>query len=91
MATALAQDPELPHRWLAGDDTAVLPPRSMIGSKTVRAAAVQAAVTGRLHAIGCGKDSSTRPPTLALVIDRRRRSRHLARYRRDNAGTTAAG
>ncbi|RMB79578.1 NADH:flavin oxidoreductase/NADH oxidase family protein [Streptomyces shenzhenensis] len=91
VATALAQDPELPHRWLAGDDTAVLPPRSMIGSKTVRAAAVQAAVTGRLHAIGCGKDSSTRPPTLALVIDRRRRSRHLARYRRDNAGTTAAG
>ncbi|BCL31766.1 2,4-dienoyl-CoA reductase [Streptomyces aurantiacus] len=85
VATALAQDPELPRRWLAGDDAEVAPPRSVVRAKLVRAAAVQAAVTGRLHAIGCGKDSPTRPPILALVIDRRRRSRQLARYRRDNA------
>lgn len=88
VATALAQDPELPQRWLAGEDAAVAPPRSVIRSKIVRAAAVQAAITGRLHAIGCGKDSPTRPPTLALVIDRRRRSLQLARYRRDSAGTS---
>ncbi|HEU5128613.1 MAG TPA: NADH:flavin oxidoreductase/NADH oxidase family protein [Glycomyces sp.] len=85
VATALAQRPEAPRRWLAGDDAPVPPPRSMIRSKTVRAAAVQSAITGRLHDLGCGKDTPPRPPAVAFAVDRYRRSRHLARYRREHA------
>ena len=88
VATALAQDPELPHRWLAGDDAATLPPCSTIGSKAVRAAAVQAALTGRIHTIGCGSDTTARPPALALAIDRLRRSRQLRAYRKGAASHT---
>ncbi|GAB3655781.1 NADH:flavin oxidoreductase/NADH oxidase family protein [Glycomyces tarimensis] len=84
-ATALAQEPEAARRWLAGEDAPVLPPRSMIRSKALRAAAIQAAITGRLQAIGCGKDTRPRPPAIALLVDRYRRSRHLARYRREHS------
>ncbi|AZM61347.1 2,4-dienoyl-CoA reductase [Streptomyces sp. WAC 01438] len=86
VATALAQHPELPQRWLAGEDAPVAPPRSALPSKLMRAAAVQAAVTGRLHALGHGKDCSPRSPALALVADRRRRSRQLAHYQREKTG-----
>ncbi|WP_030157962.1 2,4-dienoyl-CoA reductase [Glycomyces sp. NRRL B-16210] len=82
-ATALAQQPEAPKRWLAGDDAPVRPPRSLIRSKPIRAAAVQAAITGRLQSMGSGKDTPPRPPAVALAIDRYRRSRQLARFRAD--------
>ncbi|MCD0446576.1 hypothetical protein LO763_23440 [Glycomyces sp. A-F 0318] len=85
VATALAQRPDVPLRWLAGEDAPVEPPCSLIRSKPVRAAAVQAAITGRLQSIGGGRDTPPRPPAVALLVDRYRRSRHLARYRRDRA------
>ena len=85
VATAIAQHPEIPHRWLAGEDAPVHPPRSRLRSKALAAAGVQAAITGRLQNLGRGKDTPPRPPALAFVLDRYRRSRHLARHRSERA------
>ncbi|SOD64842.1 2,4-dienoyl-CoA reductase [Streptomyces zhaozhouensis] len=49
VATAFARRPDAPLRWLAGEDGAVPAPRSLLPPGPLRAAAIQASVTARLH------------------------------------------
>ncbi|MFF4471461.1 hypothetical protein ACFYZ3_18070 [Streptomyces sp. NPDC001599] len=61
VATALAQRPDAPLSWLAGEDGEVAAPRSAFRSKSLRAAAVQASITSRLHARPRPFETTTRP------------------------------
>ncbi len=85
VATALAQQPDAPLRWLAGEDGEVAAPRSALPTKSLRAAAVQAGITARLHDLGRGRPGRTLAPAVALMVDQHRRSRALRRYRRERS------
>ncbi|WP_051821247.1 NADH:flavin oxidoreductase/NADH oxidase family protein [Streptomyces sp. SCSIO 75703] len=85
VATALAQQPDAPLRWLAGEDGEVPAPRSSLRSTSLRAAAVQASITSRLHDLGRGRSRPTLAPAAALIVDRYRRSRAVRRYRRERS------
>ncbi|MDA8368264.1 MAG: 2,4-dienoyl-CoA reductase [Nocardiopsaceae bacterium] len=82
VATAFATDPGLARRWLDGDEEEASVPRSSLCSKALRAAAVQAATTARIHRMAAGHpDRSGDTPLRALLADRIRRGRQLRGYR----------
>ncbi|WP_050988568.1 2,4-dienoyl-CoA reductase [Streptomyces xiaopingdaonensis] len=83
VATALAQRPDAPLGWLAGEEGEVAPPRSALRSRPLRAAAVQASITARLHDLSRDRPGRPLAPTAALVADRYRRSRAKRRNRRE--------
>ncbi|HKC28577.1 MAG TPA: hypothetical protein VKB75_11250, partial [Jatrophihabitans sp.] len=82
MATAMAVTPDLPNRWLAGEDvTRRLRPITW-SDKTVASAAGMALVRHQLHRIARGKDPVLRThPMHALVRDNLDQARALRRYR----------
>ncbi len=82
VATALAQQPDAPQRWLAGQDAEVEPPCTLVRSKSLRAAAVQASVTARMHELSRDRPNRSVPPLAALVLDQCKRSRAIRRHRR---------
>lgn len=93
VATGFAVDPGLARHWLDGQERNTPAPRSSLRSKALRAAAVQAATTARMHrmANGC-RDRHLDLPLGALLADRFRRGKQLRayrRWRRDQAATTA--
>lgn len=80
-ATALAVSPEAPRAWLAGQEHPVVPPEIRFVSKTIRAAAIQAAVTLRMEKIALGKSIRNKDyPPIALVLDRYKRAKQLRAY-----------
>lgn len=83
VATALAQRPDAPLSWLAGEDGEVAAPRSALRAKSLRAAAVQASITARLHDLSRGRSRRPLMPVAALVVDQYRRSRANRRYRQE--------
>ncbi|WP_051138231.1 NADH:flavin oxidoreductase/NADH oxidase family protein [Streptomyces canus] len=83
VATALAQRPDAPLSWLAGEDGEVTAVRSALRSRSLRVAAVQASVTSRLRDISRGRSGRPLPLVAALVVDQYRRSRARRRYRRE--------
>ncbi|WP_406148183.1 tRNA-dihydrouridine synthase [Streptomyces sp. NBC_01012] len=83
MATALACVPDLPQRWLSGDETVVEPVQPRWKDKSLTAAATQAMIRHRLARLGAGRDTRTPlSPVLALLRERLHRHRALRRYRR---------
>ncbi|SEB57029.1 NADH:flavin oxidoreductase/NADH oxidase family protein [Streptomyces melanosporofaciens] len=85
VATALAQQPDAPLGWLAGEDGEVPAPRSSLRSKSLRAAAIQASITSQLHDLGRGRSRPTLAPVAALIVDQYRRSRATRRYRQEHS------
>lgn len=85
VATALAQQPDAPRRWLAGQDAEVEPPCTLARAKSLRAAAVQASITARIHDLSRDRPERSVPPLAALVLDQYRRSRAIRRHRRVGA------
>lgn len=82
VATALAMSPELPNRWLAGEEAAVRIPAVRIKDKALAGAAAQAVVHHQLSRLAAGRSGAPHlPPVLALVGDRLRRARSRRRYR----------
>ncbi|RDG36439.1 oxidoreductase [Streptomyces corynorhini] len=87
MATALAYRPDLPERWLRGEDADFEPVPVRWKDKTMSAGATQAMVVHRLHRLGRGRDGHRSPsPAVALARDLLQRRRALRRYRRWYAG-----
>jgi len=83
VATALAVDPELPQRWLRGEEAAVPVPGPRWKNKHLASAATQAVVHCRLRQVGRGVPHSGRvDPLVSLANERLRRGRSLRRYRR---------
>lgn len=83
MATALAVDPNLPRRWLRGEDAAAEAERLRWRDKGLAAAAGQATVRCRLARLSREKSASGRAhPILALAGERLHRRAALRRYRR---------
>lgn len=94
VATAFATDPGLARHWLRGEEAKTSPARSSLRSKALRASALQAATTARMHRMAAGRpDHPGDAPLRALLIDRVRRGRQLRDYRcwvRDQASTASA-
>ncbi|MFD4260968.1 2,4-dienoyl-CoA reductase [Streptomyces sp. NPDC058534] len=85
VATALAQQPDGPLGWLAGEDGEVTAPCSALRTKSLRAAAIQASITLRLHDLSRGRSGRTLAPVAALVVDQYRRSRAIRRHRQERS------
>jgi 2,4-dienoyl-CoA reductase-like NADH-dependent reductase (Old Yellow Enzyme family) len=88
IATALAQVPDLPARWLADDDTEAVPQAVAWRNKSLAALATMALVKRRLRALGDGSRAPQRySPLVSLLMDRVRLRRLTQRYRawRSNA------
>ncbi|MES0832763.1 2,4-dienoyl-CoA reductase [Nocardiopsis tropica] len=83
VGTAYAQNPRAVRQWLDGHDAPVAPPTTWIRSKALRAAAVQAAVTDRLHTGACDRRRPRMPTGAALLADQIRRARQLRHYRKE--------
>ncbi|WP_051846344.1 tRNA-dihydrouridine synthase [Streptomyces sp. NRRL F-5053] len=86
MATALANDPDLPGRWLRGEQADVAPRQAQWKDKALAAAATQAVARRQLARLGAGC-STGRPPSAvtSLLGERLHRRRALRRYRRWHA------
>lgn len=83
MATALAVDPRLPARWLAGEDTVAIHPQVNWKDKAIASLATMALVKRKLRALGAGKQGANQhSAVLSLIIDQVRTRRLTARYRR---------
>ncbi|MCY9784018.1 2,4-dienoyl-CoA reductase [Nocardiopsis sp. EMB25] len=83
VATAFAADPGVAGRWLDGNEAQVSVPRTSLRSKALRASAIQAVTTARMHRMAANlPDCFDSSPTRALVADRIRRGRQLRGYRR---------
>ncbi|QKV71873.1 NADH:flavin oxidoreductase/NADH oxidase family protein [Streptomyces harbinensis] len=81
LATALAIDPALPERWLAGGEAQARPPRTRIRNKALAAAAVQAATSRRLAHLATGRSGRAPcPAALALLVERLVRARRRRAY-----------
>lgn len=81
LATALAIDPALPERWLAGGEAQARPPRTRIRNKALAAAAVQAATSRRLAHLAAGRSGRAPcPAALALLVERLVRARRRRAY-----------
>ena len=83
MATALAFAPDLPRRWLSGEEAEA--PVQAIGwrDKVVVALARMALVKRRLRALGAGVAEAGRySPAFTLLVDQLRSKRLTKRYRR---------
>ncbi|GAB3449802.1 oxidoreductase [Actinophytocola sediminis] len=81
MATALAIDPDLPRRWLRGEDAAAEVEPLRWRDKALAAAATQAGVRCRLARMGRDDPAGHTHPILALAGERLRRRAALRRYR----------
>lgn len=82
MGTALAVDPELPHKWRTSNEAKVTLAPVKIEDKAIASAAAMSRVRYQLRRLGRGV--GTRPginPKLALGIDQLREHRALRRYR----------
>ncbi len=82
MATALAVDPDLPGRWLRGEDAGVEVEPVRWRDKLLASAATQATVRCRLARLGREKPPARTHPVLALAGERLHRRAALRRYRR---------
>jgi 2,4-dienoyl-CoA reductase-like NADH-dependent reductase (Old Yellow Enzyme family) len=83
MATALASQPDLPARWLAGEDAGNAGPQVQWKDKTLAALATMALVKRQLRSVGAGHTGvRSYSPVLTLIIDQLRTRRLTARYRR---------
>lgn len=82
IATGFTVDPGLARHWLAGKERETPHPKSFLRSKALRAAAVQAMATARMHRMASGRHGPyPGTPLGALVADRVRRGRQLRAYR----------
>ncbi len=91
MGTALAVDPELPHKWRTSNEAKVTLAPVKIEDKSIASAAAMSRVRYQLRRLGRGV--GTRPginPKLALGIDQLREHRALRRYRNWLWGREAA-
>lgn len=91
MGTALAVDPELPHKWRTSNEAKVTLAPVKIEDKAIASAAAMSRVRYQLRRLGRGV--GTRPginPKLALGIDQLREHRALRRYRNWLWGREAA-
>jgi hypothetical protein len=82
MGTAIAVTPDLPHRWLEGNEaTRALKPVTW-SDKMLASAAAMALVRYQMRRISRGREPSTVVnPLYALVTDQLRTRRALRRYR----------
>ncbi|MEU6895956.1 2,4-dienoyl-CoA reductase [Streptomyces sp. NPDC046557] len=70
VATALAIRPDLPARWLAGEDTHVPPPRLRWKDQDLASAAVLAIVRAHMSRLVRGSEPRLKiPPSLLLALD----------------------
>ncbi|MFF1560536.1 2,4-dienoyl-CoA reductase [Streptomyces sp. NPDC058279] len=70
VATALAIRPDLPDRWLAGEDTHVPPPRLRWKDQDLASAAVLAIVRAHMSRLVRGSEPRLKiPPSLLLALD----------------------
>ncbi|MFB9924312.1 NADH:flavin oxidoreductase/NADH oxidase family protein [Amycolatopsis halotolerans] len=82
MGTALAVDPDLPKKWLHGEDAAVELEPVTIKDKALASAAGMARVRRQLRRLGAGRAPRLRTnPKLALVKETVLQQRALRRYR----------
>jgi hypothetical protein len=82
IATAMAEVPDLPLQWRAGQAPAALPPQVNWKDKTMVAIASMALVKRRLRALGAGQSTTQRySPLFTLVADQLRSGRMTKRYR----------
>lgn len=82
LATALAMDPDLPRKWLAGSDEQAHPPRTRLQDEVLAAAAVQAATSHQLLRLSRGGPVvPPLAPPLALPLERLRRWRQRRVHR----------
>ena len=91
MGTALAVDPELPHKWRTSNEAKVTLAPVKIEDKSIASAAAMSRVRYQLRRLGRGV--GTRPginPKLALGIDQLREHRALRHYRNWLRGREAA-
>ncbi|MCG3753579.1 MULTISPECIES: NADH:flavin oxidoreductase/NADH oxidase family protein [Amycolatopsis] len=82
MGTALAVDPDLPKKWLHGEDAAVELAPVAIKDKALASAAGMARVRRQLRRVGAGRTPRLRTnPKLALAKETVLQQRALRRYR----------
>lgn len=82
IATAMAQVPDLPLQWKAGNEPYALPKLVTWGNKTMAGLARMALVTRRLRALGEGRTRASRySPLFTLIINQLRTKRITRRYR----------
>ena len=83
MATALAQVPDLPARWLRGDDHVAPVPQVDWSDKAMAALARMALVKRRLRQLAAGRVAAARnSAAVTLLIDQLRSHALTRRYRR---------
>lgn len=83
MATALTVIPDLPARWLAGDDAVAELPVVNWNDKVLSAVATMAVIRRQLSRLGSRRASKPdASPAVSLLLDRLRLSRLTRRYRR---------
>ncbi|MCE9939390.1 MULTISPECIES: NADH:flavin oxidoreductase/NADH oxidase family protein [Serratia] len=82
IATAMAQVPDLPLQWKAGNEPYALPKPVTWENKTMAGLARMALVTRRLRALGEGRTRASRySPLFTLIINQLRTKRITCRYR----------
>lgn len=94
IATALAQIPDLPARWQAGEDVVAEARPIQWKDKAMVAVATMALVKRRLRALGRGEQTAkSYSPVISLIADQLRAKRLTRRYRdwRANAQSAIAG
>lgn len=82
IATAMAQIPDLPLQWKAGNEPYALPKPVKWKNKTMAALARMALITRRLRALGEGRTRASRySPLFTLIVSQLRTKRITRRYR----------
>lgn len=82
IATAMAQIPDLPLQWKAGNEPYALPKPVKWKNKTMAALARMALITRRLRALGEGRTRASRySPLFTLIASQLRTKRITRRYR----------
>jgi 2,4-dienoyl-CoA reductase-like NADH-dependent reductase (Old Yellow Enzyme family) len=82
IATALAEVPDLPLQWRAGQAPTALPPPVEWKDTTMRALASMALVKRRMRALASGQSAARRySPLFTLIVDQLRTLRLAKRYR----------
>ncbi|HCR2980623.1 TPA: NADH:flavin oxidoreductase/NADH oxidase family protein [Serratia marcescens] len=81
IATAMAEIPDLPHRWQTGEAPHALPAPVKWRDKTLTLLARMALIKRRMHALSRDRTRNVRySPLWSLLIDRWRTRRTLRRY-----------
>ena len=82
MATALAIMPDLPRRWLTGEDAAAVPQEIQWQDKVKASIARMSLVKRRLRVLGARKTpAASYSPLLSLILDQLRLRKLTQRYR----------